>query len=75
MKKTDKTGGKTLFGIVKVSTKGQIIIPVDLRKDLGIKDGDQLYVLKNKNNDIVLVCLEKMERMINQYGILSGMDV
>ncbi len=75
MKKDSRKNEKTLFGIVKVSSKGQIIIPVDLRNELGIRDGDQLYILKNKNNDIVLVSLEKMEKMINQYGILSSIDI
>lgn len=75
MKKDGRKNEKTLFGIVKVSSKGQIIIPVGLRNELGIKDGDQLYILKNKNNDIVLVSLEKMEKLINHYGILSSIDV
>ncbi len=74
MKKTGKTSGKTLYGVVKVSSKGQIIIPVDLRNDLGIKNGDQLYILRNKNNDILIVTLDKMENMLSEYGLRGGID-
>lgn len=74
MAKPVKTTQKSLFGVVKVSSKGQIIIPVDLRNDLGIKDGDQLYILKNKNNDIVLVTLEKMEKMLGDYGLFTALE-
>lgn len=66
---------KTLFGVVKVSSKGQIIIPVDLRNDLGIKDGDQLYILKNKNNDILLVSLDRMEKILSSYGLRGNLDL
>ncbi len=74
MKKGDRTGEKTLFGVVKVSSKGQIIIPVDLRNELGIKDGDQLYVMKNKHKDIVLVSLDRMEKLLGAYGLRGSID-
>lgn len=75
MGKNKQTIEKTLFGVVKVSSKGQIIIPVDLRNDLGIKDGDQLYILKNKNNDILLVSLDRMEKLLSSYGLRGSLDL
>ncbi len=75
MRKAGKTSEKTLYGVVKVSSKGQIIIPVDLRNDLGIKNGDQLYILKNKHDDILMVSLDKMEKMLSEYGLIwCGID-
>jgi AbrB family looped-hinge helix DNA binding protein len=33
--------------IVKVSPRGQIVIPIDIRKELDIKTGDRLLVKKD----------------------------
>jgi AbrB family looped-hinge helix DNA binding protein len=38
-----------LYGTVKVGDKGQIVIPADARKELGIKSGDLLFVMTGKN--------------------------
>lgn len=48
-------------GMITVSEKGQISIPVDLRRDLDIKTGDRLFVIKRKDNaGIILLKTEKM---------------
>lgn len=39
--------------IIKVSSKGQIVIPREVRKKLGVKGGEKLLVL-TKNGDILL---------------------
>jgi AbrB family looped-hinge helix DNA binding protein len=39
--------------VVKVSSKGQIMIPREVRKKIGIKGGDKLLVL-TCNGDIIL---------------------
>jgi AbrB family looped-hinge helix DNA binding protein len=39
---------RIVYGVVTVSDKGQIAIPVDLRSDLGLEKGDKLMVLKRK---------------------------
>ncbi|HDN74108.1 MAG TPA: AbrB/MazE/SpoVT family DNA-binding domain-containing protein, partial [Archaeoglobus sp.] len=40
---------RIVYGIVTVSEKGQIVIPVDARRDLDIKTGDKFIVLKRKD--------------------------
>lgn len=35
---------------VKVSSKGQVVIPAKIRRAIGIKDGDQELVFKYDNN-------------------------
>jgi AbrB family looped-hinge helix DNA binding protein len=75
MGKKSKTVDKTLYGVVTVSSKGQIIIPVGLRKELDIKDGDQLYIMKNGNNDIVLMSIERMEKILKNYGLRGAADM
>lgn len=39
--------------IIKVSAKGQIVIPREVRKKLGVKGGEKLLVL-TRNGDILL---------------------
>ncbi len=35
----------TFYGAVKISSKGQIVIPQKVREDFGLRTGDQLLVL------------------------------
>ncbi len=74
MEKKAKKIETILYGVSKISSKGQIIIPADLRKDLGIKNGDQLYVMRNKHNDIVLLSMERMEDVLSYGGLRSSID-
>jgi len=53
------------FKKVKVSDKGQISIPIDIQREIGIKKGDELLLIR-KGRKIVL---EKPER-INE--VLEG---
>jgi antitoxin PrlF len=39
--------------VIKVSSKGQIVIPREIRKKLGMKDGEKLLVL-TRDGDILL---------------------
>ena len=36
--------GKKFYGATTVSTRGQIVIPTEARKDFGIKTGDKVLV-------------------------------
>ena len=74
MEKKSKKLETTLYGVAKVSSKGQIIIPADLRKDLDIKNGDQLYVIRNKHNDIVLLSMERMDDVLSYGGLRTSID-
>jgi len=44
--------------IIKVSDKGQISIPVDMRKSIGINIGDELIVIGNENT----LCIKKLKK-------------
>ena len=74
MEQKKKKQGKTLYGVARVSSKGQIIIPADMRRDLGIAEGDQLYVMKNRNDDIVMVSMERMEKVLGTVGFRGSID-
>jgi len=55
------------YGVVTVSDKGQIAIPIDVRRELAIKTGDRLIVIKRKDNaGIILLKTEKMDTLIEK---------
>ena len=58
---------RLVYGVVTVSGKGQIAIPVPLRKDLGIKQGDQLFLIKRKDEaGFVAVKLDEIDGLMHQ---------
>jgi AbrB family looped-hinge helix DNA binding protein len=50
------------FKKIKVSQKGQIAIPADIQKRMGIKKGDELLLI-SKGKKIIL---EKQDRILTQ---------
>jgi AbrB family looped-hinge helix DNA binding protein len=55
------------YGVVTVSDKGQIAIPIDVRRELEIKTGDRLVVIKRRDNaGILLLKTEKMDTLIEK---------
>jgi len=58
---------KKLYGTATIGTKGQIVIPVDAREELGLEAGDKLYIAGSKNGQY-LVCLkeEQLQNHINK---------
>lgn len=56
---------RIVYGVVTVSDKGQIAIPMDLRKDLNIKQGDKLFVIKRRDESgFTLIKLEMIDDMM-----------
>jgi AbrB family looped-hinge helix DNA binding protein len=54
-----------IYGVVTISNKGQIAIPVDLRNDLDLDQGDQFMVLKRKDEaGFSLVRLDKIDEVV-----------
>lgn len=69
--------------MAKVSSKGQVTIPVEIRKKLGLKAGDKVIFLE-KGNDVILVNSNRLafaqfqEEMMGEAeraGITSEQDV
>ena len=40
--------------IAKISQNGQITVPIDVRRMLGLKTGDKILFIQNNNGEIVL---------------------
>jgi AbrB family looped-hinge helix DNA binding protein len=65
MKKGICVKERIVYGIAKVSDKGQIAIPQDLRNCLNINQGDSLMVLKRKDESgFTLIKLDKMDDLV-----------
>lgn len=48
--------------IVKLSAKGQIVIPAWLRKELGLSEGDKLLI-ERKQEDVILKPVVKLSKL------------
>lgn len=62
-----------------VTSKGQITVPLDIRKELDLKTGDKIVFERNRENDITVRPLRKENpfekyRGIGNEGISSGLD-
>lgn len=43
-----------IMDVAKISMKGQITIPIEIRKKLGLKEGDKVIFVEKDNNIILL---------------------
>jgi AbrB family looped-hinge helix DNA binding protein len=63
----DDADARIVYGVAKVSPKGQIVIPADLRTELCIKQGDQLLVTKSSDGEgILLMKMGVLNRLISR---------
>jgi antitoxin PrlF len=42
------------MNLAKISTNGQITVPIDIRRILGLKDGDKILFMQKPNGEIVV---------------------
>lgn len=42
------------MNLAKISSNGQITVPVEIRRLLGVKSGDKILFIQNNNGEIVL---------------------
>jgi len=69
--------------LARITAKGQITIPIEIRKDLGVKEGDKVAFIKSSNgimlvnsNKIAWENLQKaMEGEAERVGFKSEEDV
>lgn len=58
---------KKLYGTATVGTKGQVVIPADARKALGIEEGDRLYVVGSEAGKFVgFIKEDQLRVMVNK---------
>jgi len=57
---------KIFYGSIKVTDKGQIAIPIDIRRELDIEAGNKLFVIKRKDGKgINLIKEDELEKFLN----------
>ena len=54
--------GKSFYGSVTVSERGQIVIPAEARKDFGIKAGDKLLVFGDLEQGLGIATLSIIQK-------------
>ena len=59
------TSQDKLYGTTKVGARGQVVIPADARKDLGLKAGDQLMVMGKFGKALGLIKTDELESFVN----------
>ena len=42
------------MNLARVSVNGQITVPAEIRRKLGVKDGDEIIFFENKNGEIII---------------------
>lgn len=62
----NKTDKNKFVGICKVGEKGQIVIPIEVRKMFNINSGDSIIVLCDKNKGIALVKSDFIEDLTDK---------
>ena len=69
--------------VARLSTKGQVTIPIEIRKKLALKEGDKVVFVEQGNNVIILnsnrLAFEEVQRGMagaaEEAGITSEQDV
>ena len=73
-----------MLEVARVSSKGQITVPIDIRKRLGIKEGDKVVFLENENGGITIanaaiVALDQAQKafegVAEQLGLKTDEDI
>ncbi|MDD3345071.1 MAG: AbrB/MazE/SpoVT family DNA-binding domain-containing protein [Candidatus Omnitrophica bacterium] len=65
-----------LFGKVSVGTKGQIVIPAEARKTMGIKPGDNLIIISgppNQKRTFSIFPEDEFNKFLEFFSRMSGL--
>lgn len=65
--------GKSFYGTVTVSERGQIVIPANARKDFGIHTGDKLLVVGDLEQGIGIITMSMMMKLLENAEILRNL--
>lgn len=55
-----------LIGITSLGERGQVVIPVNIREDLNLKQGDRLFVFAKHKHFIGIVKVDEMSGMLKK---------
>jgi AbrB family looped-hinge helix DNA binding protein len=64
---------KIVYGVATISAKGQLAVPVNIRRELGLNEGDQVIILKRKDNaGFSFIKIEMMDRLMDRLRTDDG---
>ena len=67
MKKGRCMKGAVVYGLSTVSDKGQIAIPIVIRRELNLKKGDKLLIIKRSDNGgFSFIRMDLMNRLMDK---------
>lgn len=56
-----------VYGVATLTDKGQISIPVNIRRELNLERGDKLFIMKRKDGSgFTFVRLELMDKLMDK---------
>lgn len=64
--KHEAHGKKHFYGTTTIGEKGQVVIPMEARKAMGLKSGDKLLVFGMGGNMVTLAKFEQLEKMADK---------
>lgn len=69
MKKGKCMKDQMVYGLVTITYKGQISIPVNIRRELKLDSGDKLFIIKRKDKaGFVFMKLDMIDKLMNKIG-------
>lgn len=58
---------RIVYGVATISAKGQLAVPVNIRRELGLKEGDKVIILKRKDNaGFSFIRIEMMDKLMDR---------
>jgi AbrB family looped-hinge helix DNA binding protein len=64
-----------IYGSTLVGARGQVVIPAEARKDLGISPGDRLVVLGKMNKALGMIKAEELTKILDRLmGDIDNID-
>jgi len=55
----------TCFGITKLGERGQVVIPIEIRRKWKLKNGERFIILGTPHKSLVLVKASRMNKIID----------
>jgi len=67
MKKGKCMKDQIVYGLVTITDKGQVSIPVNIRRELNLDNGDKLFIIKRKDGaGFTFVKLDMIDRVMDK---------
>ena len=63
-----KADSSVCYGTATVGDKGQLVIPVEARKDMGIAPGDKILIFGSAQDVLALIKADSLSRMMSDIG-------